>query len=175
MTEPNTGDIAVKLKDKRSRGIDDIISEVRGKVTTQEPALDVEFTQVLQDMISDLTGAPQPVVVQLFSPDVDQLTTWAPRVADALGRIQVNYKKPVVDIEDGIENTTSGPAVIFTINPAAAAKAGFTTDQLTTITSAIVDGEPATAPMIIGDRPYTLRVRYPAGQPCFSRSDEQHA
>ena len=162
VTEPNTGDIAVKLKDKRSRGIDDIISEVRSKVTTEEPALDVEFTQVLQDMISDLTGAPQPIVVQLFSPDVDQLTAWAPRVADALGRIQINYKKPVVDVEDGIDNTTSGPAVVFTVNPAAAAKAGFTTDQLTTVASAIVDGEPATAPMIIDDKPYTLRVRYPS-------------
>jgi multidrug efflux pump subunit AcrB len=162
VTEPNTGDIAVKLKDKRSRPIDDIIADVRSKVTTEEPALDVEFTQVLQDMISDLTGAPQPVVVQLFSPDVDQLTAWAPRVADALGRIQINYKKPIVDVEDGIDNTTSGPAVIFTVNPAAAAKAGFTTDQLTTVAAAIVDGEPATAPMIIDDKPYTLRVRYPA-------------
>jgi len=162
VTEPNTGDIAVKLKDKRSRGIDDIISDVRTKVTTEEPALDVEFTQVLQDMISDLTGAPQPIVVQLFSPDVDQLTAWAPRVADALGRVQINYKKPIVDVEDGIDNTTSGPAVVFTVNPAAAAKAGFTTDQLTTVASAIVDGEPATAPMIIDDKPYTLRIRYPA-------------
>jgi multidrug efflux pump subunit AcrB len=162
VTEPNTGDIAVKLKDKRSRPIDDIIADVRGKVTTQEPALDVEFTQVLQDMISDLTGAPQPIVVQLFSPDVDQLTAWAPRVADALGRIQINYKKPIVDVEDGIDNTTSGPAVVFTVNPAAAAKAGFTTDQLTTVAASIVDGEPATAPMIINDKPYTLRVRYPA-------------
>jgi multidrug efflux pump subunit AcrB len=161
VTEPNTGDISVKLKDKRSRGIDEIISEVRAKVTTQEPSLDVEFTQVLQDMISDLTGAPEPVVVQLFSPDADALATWAPRVADAMGRIQINYKKPVVDIEDGIDNTTSGPAVVFTINPTAAAKAGFTTDQLTTIASAIVDGEPATTPVIINDRPYTLRVRYP--------------
>jgi multidrug efflux pump subunit AcrB len=162
VTEPNTGDIAVKLKDKRSRPIDDIIADVRGKVTTEEPALDVEFTQVLQDMISDLTGAPQPVVVQLFSPDVSQLTAWAPRVADALGRIQINYKKPIVDVEDGIDNTTSGPAVVFTVNPAAAAKAGFTTDQLTTVAAAIVDGEPATAPMIIDDKPYTLRIRYPA-------------
>jgi multidrug efflux pump subunit AcrB len=162
VTEPNTGDIAVKLKDKRSRAIDDIIADVRGKVTTEEPSLDVEFTQVLQDMISDLTGAPQPVVVQLFSPDVEQLTAWAPRVADALGRIQVNYKKPIVDVEDGIDNTTSGPAVVFTVNPAAAAKAGFTTDQLTTVAAAIVDGEPATAPMIINDKPYTLRIRYPA-------------
>jgi multidrug efflux pump subunit AcrB len=162
VTEPNTGDIAVKLKDKRNRGIDEIIAEIRSKVTTQEPSLDVEFTQVLQDMISDLTGAPEPIVVQLFSPDPDALATWAPRVADAMGRIQINYKKPIVDIEDGIDNTTSGPAVVFTINPVAAAKAGFTTDQLTTIASAIVDGEPATTPVIINDRPYTLRVRYPA-------------
>ena len=162
VTEPNTGDIAVKLKDQRSRGIDEIISEVRAKVKTEEPSLDVDFTQVLQDMISDLTGAPQPIVVKLFSPDKEAILTWAPRVADALGRVQINYKKPVVDIEDGIDNTTSGPAVVFNVNPAAAAKAGFTTDQLTVISSAIVDGEPSTAPVIINQKPYALRVRYPA-------------
>lgn len=161
VTEPNTGDIAVKLKDKRSRGIDEIISQVRAEVKKQEPALDADYTQVLQDMISDLTGAPQPVVVKLFSPNPDDLLVWAPKVADALDRIQIKYKKPVVDIEDGIENTTSGPAVVFNINPATAARAGFTTDQLTAVASAIVDGEPATAPVIIDDRPYTLRVRYP--------------
>ncbi len=161
VTEPNTGDIAIKLKDKRSRGIDEIISQVRAQVAKEEPSLDVEFPQVLQDMISDLTGAPQPVVVQLFSPDPDLLATYAPRVADALGRVQVNYKKPVVDIEDGIENTMSGPAVVFNVNTQTAAKAGFTTDQLTVVASAIVDGEPATNPVIVNDRPYTLRVRFP--------------
>ena len=162
VTEPNTGDIAVKLKDKRSRGIDEIISQVRAQVAKQEPSLDVEFTQVLQDMISDLTGGAQPIVVQLFCPDVDVLMTYAPKVADALGRVQVKYTKPVVDIEDGIDNTTSGPAVVFNVNTQTAAKAGFTTDQLTTVASAIVDGEPTTAPIIVNDRPYTLRVRYPA-------------
>jgi multidrug efflux pump subunit AcrB len=162
VTEPNTGDIAVKLKDKRSRNIDEIISQVRAEVKKQEPALDIEFTQVLQDMISDLTGAPHPVVVQLFSPDAELLAAYAPKVADALGRVQVNYKKPVVDIEDGIDNTTSGPAVVFNVNSQTAAKAGFTTDQLTVVATAIVDGEPTTSPVIINDRPYTLRVRYPA-------------
>jgi multidrug efflux pump subunit AcrB len=162
VTEPNTGDISVKLKKKRSRDIDEIISQVRGEVRKQEPALDVDFTQVLQDMISDLTGAPQPIVVKLFSPDAELLATQAPRVADAIGRVYVSGKKPVVDIADGIENTTSGPAVVFTINPLSAAKAGFTTDQLATVASAIVDGEPATTPVIVNDRTYTLRVRYPA-------------
>ena len=69
VTEPNTGDIAVKLKDERKRGVDEVISDVRAKVTTSEPVLDVEFIQVLQDMIGDLTGRPEPVVVKLFSAD----------------------------------------------------------------------------------------------------------
>jgi multidrug efflux pump subunit AcrB len=161
VTEPNTGDIAVKLKDGRSRGVDDIISEVRARVRREEPSLDVDFTQVLQDMIGDLTGAPQPVVVKLFSPDAALLAAWAPKVADALGKINVKGKQPVVDIADGIENTTSGPAVVFNVNPLTAAKAGFSADQLAVAASAIVDGEPAANPVIVNDRPYTLRVRFP--------------
>src|SRR6202051_4549954 len=162
VTEPNTGDIAVKLKDKRSRGIDEIISQVRAQGKKEEPALETDFTQVLQDMISDLTGAPQPVVIKLFCPDPEVLATYAPKVADAIGRVQVKYTKPVVDIEDGIDNTTSGPAVVFNINTQTAAKAGFTTDQLSVVASAIVDGEPTATPVIVNDRPYTCRVRYPA-------------
>ncbi len=163
VTEANTGDIAVKLKDKRSRGIDDIIAEVRAKVTSAEPAVDVDFHQVLEDMIGDLTGAPQPVVIKLYSDDVDALTQWAPRVADTIGGIYIKNRKPVVDVDDGIDSSMSGPAVVFTVDPVRAAKAGFTTDQLTTVASAIVDGEPATTPVVINDRPYTVRVRYPKG------------
>jgi multidrug efflux pump subunit AcrB len=163
VTEPNTGDISVKLKDKRSRNIDEIIAEIRKQVKTQEPALDVDFTQLLQDMIGDLTGAPQPIVVKLFSPDPQLLAAWASRVADALGNISVKHKKPIVDIQNGIDNTTSGPAVVFAVNPASASQAGFTADQLAVAASAIVDGEPASSAVIIDDRPYTLRVRFPEG------------
>src|SRR5206468_4685368 len=97
VTEPNTGDFAVKLRDKRSRGIEEIVQDLRAKVTSAEPALDVEFIQVLQDMIGDLTGAPQPIVVKLFSPDAELLSTWAPQVAEALGKISINNKMPIVD------------------------------------------------------------------------------
>ncbi|HKQ85417.1 MAG TPA: efflux RND transporter permease subunit, partial [Candidatus Acidoferrales bacterium] len=45
VTEPNTGDISVKLKSKRSRGIDEIIGEIRAKVNQSEPELDAEFVQ----------------------------------------------------------------------------------------------------------------------------------
>src|SRR5206468_12228591 len=113
VTEPNTGDIAVKLKEDRKRGVDEVISDVRAKVVASEPVLDVEFIQVLQDMIGDLTGAPEPVVVKLFSPDPELLSTWAPQVAAALEKVTVGGAKPVVDVEDGSEKTTSGPAVQF--------------------------------------------------------------
>jgi len=161
VTEPNTGDFAVLLKDKRSRGVDEIIADIRGKVRGAEPVLDVAFIQVLQDMIGDLTDAPQPIVVKLFSPDADLLATWAPQVADALGKISIDNQKPVVDIEDGIEKTTSGPAVVFTVNPESASRAGFAPDDLGVIATALVEGEPAALPVIVNDRPYTARVRFP--------------
>src|SRR5229473_2761246 len=53
VTEANTGDVSVKLKVDRSRGIDEVIEEVRSKIKAEEPALDVEFIQILQDMIGD--------------------------------------------------------------------------------------------------------------------------
>jgi len=161
VTEPNTGDIAVKLKDDRSRGVDEVISDVRAKVVSSEPGLDVEFIQVLQDMIGDLMGAPEPVVVKLFSPDPDLLSTWAPQVAEALEKVTIGGKTPVVDIEDGIENTSSGPAVRFTVNPDAAGRAGFSTEELGTVAVAMVEGEPATESVLINDKTYPLRIRYP--------------
>jgi multidrug efflux pump subunit AcrB len=161
VTEANTGDISVKLKDQRSRTVDEIIADVRAKVRAAEPAVDVDFHQVLEDMIGDLTGDPKPVMIRLYSDDVDTLKQWAPRVADTAEGVYINNKKPVVDIDNGIDSTTSGPAVVFTVDPVRAAKAGFTTDQLTTVAASIVDGEPATTPVVINDRPYVVRVRYP--------------
>jgi len=162
VTEPNTGDFTVKLKDERKRGIEEVISEIREKLRREEPVLDIEFVQLLQDMIGDLTGAPQPVVVKLFSDNPDLLKDWAPQVADALMKVDIGGRKPIVDIEDGIENTTSGPAVVFNVNPDSAARAGFGADDLGVVATAIMEGEPAIQPVIINERPYTLRVRYPA-------------
>jgi multidrug efflux pump subunit AcrB len=135
---------------------------MRAKVTQAEPGLGVEFIQVLQDMIGDLTGAPEPVVVKLFAQEPELLSTWAPQVAETLGKVTVGGKTPVVDVEDGIEKTTSGPAVRFTVNPQAADRAGFTVEELGTVTVAMVEGEPALAPVLVNDRPYPVRVRFPA-------------
>jgi multidrug efflux pump subunit AcrB len=157
VTEANTGDVLVKLKAKRKRAIEDIIADVRADIKQQEPALDIEFIQVLQDMIGDLTSAPEPIQIKLFSQDPKQLEQWAPKVADAIGKI-----KGVVDILNGIENTVSGPAVTFQVDPGVAARAGFTAEEVALDASAILEGEPAPTPVVANDRAYTLRVRFPA-------------
>ena len=157
VTEANYGDILVKLKNKRSRGIDEVISEVRAQVKQQEPVLDVEFTQTLQDMISDLTGEPQPIEVKLFSQDQALLADWASKVGESIAKI-----KGVVDVLNGIDNTISGPAVMFRVNPSVAARAGFTPEEIATTTAAMVEGEPSPIPVVSNDHAYTLRVRFPA-------------
>lgn len=164
VTEANRGDILVKLKQKRNRDIDEIMEDVRQKVNAQEPAVRTEFIQVLQDMIGDLTGEPEPVTVKLFSEDPGRLETWAPKVAEAIRYDEKTRHgvEGVVDVLNGLENTISGPAVTFQIDPTVAARAGFTPEEIATDASAIVEGEPAAAPVINNDRVYTVRVRFPA-------------
>jgi len=157
VTEANTGDILVKLKAKRNRDIQEIMAEVRATIKREEPALDVDFIQVLQDMIGDLTSAPQPIEIKLFSQDTRKLEEWAPKVAEAIGKID-----GVVDLLNGIDNTISGPAVTFQVDPSVAARSGFSAEEVALDASAILEGEPAPMPVVTNDRAYTLRVRFPA-------------
>jgi CzcA family heavy metal efflux pump len=163
VTEANRGDVLVKLKQKRSRAIDEVMEDIREKVNAQEPAVRTEFVQVLQDMIGDLTGEPEPVTIKLFAQDPALLNTWAPKIADAISYDEKTHKgvEGVVDVLNGLENTISGPAVNFQIDPAIAARAGFTPEEIATDAAAIVEGEPATAPVVSNDRLYTVRVRFP--------------
>jgi CzcA family heavy metal efflux pump len=156
VTEANQGDFTVRLKIKRSRSIDEVIADVREKVTKREPMLEVEFIQLLQDMIGDLTSAPEPIVIKMFSENPDLLKKWAPQVADSIKKI-----KGVVDTKNGIDNTISGPAVIFHVNPTIAARGGFTPEEVELDVSAILQGEPAPNPVVVNARAYTLRVRFP--------------
>ena len=156
VTEANRGDILVRLKDNRSRSVEQIIDEVRGKAADAEPNVDIEFTQILQDNIGDLTSAPEPVNIKLFSEDGQTLRTWAPKVAAAIKKIP-----GVVDVEDGIENSISGPAIMFNVDPVVAARSGFTPQEAELNASAILQGEPAPTPVVVNGRSYTIRVRFP--------------
>ena len=176
VTEANRGDLTVKLKAKRSRAIDDIMADVRSTIKQQEPAVDIDLKQMLQDMIGDLTGAPQPVVIKLFSEDVNLLAQTSPKVAEAIGKIGQRTVKdksgeqtipgPIVDLKNGIEDTLSGPAQEFKVNPGVASKSGFTAEEVSTDATALLQGVPAGTPLIANNRAYTIRVRFPEQNRC---------
>jgi len=156
VTEANNGDFTVRLKSNRKRGFEEISSDIRGEIEKTEPGTKVEFIQLLQDMIGDLTSAPEPVVIKLFSQDGKLLNETSPKVGDAISKIH-----GVVDVLDGVENTISGPAVTYQVNPTVAARAGFTPEEVAIDASAVLEGEPAATPVILNDRAYTIRVRFP--------------
>jgi CzcA family heavy metal efflux pump len=156
VTEANRGDISVKLKRDRDRAGDEIIADARSQIKKAEPVLDVEFVQLLGDMIGDLTSAPEPIAIKLFAQDPQTLRDWAPQVGDAIKKIP-----GVVDVLNGIENTISGPATVFQVDPAVTARAGFTPQEVELDASAILQGEPSSAPVVLNDRAYTIRVRFP--------------
>jgi multidrug efflux pump subunit AcrB len=67
----------------------------------------------------------------------------------------------VVDTQNGVDNTISGPATNFQVNPVVAAQLGFTPTEVAEDATAILDGLPTADPMIVNGRPYTIRVRLP--------------
>jgi len=158
VTEANYGDITVKLKNKRDRGIDEVISDIRARVKEKEPGLDVEFTQVLQDMIGDLSNAPEPIQIKLFNDNPEVLSDAADRVASAIKKVD-----GVVDVEDGLENTLSGPATVFTVNSSVASRLGFTTEDVSTDSSAVIEGVLSPVPLVADGRAYPIRIRMPEG------------
>jgi len=155
VTEANSGDITVKLKAKRSQDIDDIMSDLRAEIKSKEPALDIEFVQVLEDMINDLSNSPEPIQIKLFNNDPALLA----QVGDEVATV-IKKQKGVVDVLNGIENTVSGPSTTFRVNPSIASRLGFTAQEITTDASAIVEGVPVQNRIIQNGRPYTIRIRF---------------
>ena len=154
VTEANTGDFTVRLKSKRSRGIDEIIADARAQIRKTEPELDIEFTQLLQDMIGDLSNAPEPIQIKVFANDPALLAQLGPRIGGAISKIP-----GVVDVENGIDNTISGPATNFQVDPSVAARLGFTPTEVAEDATSILDGVTTTDPLIANGRPYTVRIR----------------
>lgn len=116
ITEPNTGDYLIQLKATRSRTSDEVIDEIRKKIESTQPALTVDFGQVIGDMLGDLMSSTQPVEVKIFGTDEGKLQELSKKVAGIIAKV-----KGTADVFDGI--VIAGPAV--NIRPDYAALAQF--------------------------------------------------
>jgi CzcA family heavy metal efflux pump len=153
-TEQNRGDILVRLKPRseRSRSVDEIISEQRGRFNKEAPGMTIEFVQILQDMLGDLEGQPEPVEVKLFGDDLKTLESLAER-------LEANMKR-IPGLVDLVVPQHGNPELEVRIDPTRAAKAGLTVEEVSKQLAAGLLGDVATE-VLRGDRRIDLRVRYP--------------
>ncbi|MFE8601523.1 efflux RND transporter permease subunit [Archangium violaceum] len=128
-TQPFTGDITVKLRERRSRTSQEIISEARARVEAIAPGVRVEFIELLQDILSDLEGNPDPVEIKLQGMDLEALRAFAPQVAERLQDIP-----GLADLYAGVEGCV--PELHLDVRPELLGRLGLTTrdvsDQLRT-------------------------------------------
>jgi CzcA family heavy metal efflux pump len=153
VTEPNTGDFAVKLKPGHKRSTQDVVADLRGEIAESEPALEVEFVGIVPDVIGDLQGNPEPIEIKLFSEDAPALETKAEEVEASIKKIP-----GIVDTFDGV--VVSGPAITFKIDPRRAAQFEVTPEDIAKTAAIAIRGDEASF-ILQQDRLIKVRVLFP--------------
>jgi CzcA family heavy metal efflux pump len=156
IAEPNTGDFLVKLKSRRKRKTEDVISELRRRFNRELPGLNWEFPGILSDLIGDLMWAPQPIEVKLFSTDTEWLMKKAPEVEAQLKKTQ-----GVVDTFNGLVYT--GPTISFHVRTVDAQRFGLTADDIAQTLNTAMLGQTASW-VLEGDRVVDIRVKVDPGR-----------
>jgi CzcA family heavy metal efflux pump len=153
-TAQNTGDILVRLKprNQRSRSSDEVINDVRERVHEAAPLVEIEFVQLLQDMLGDLEGNAEPIEVKVFGDDPDRLAELAGPVEEMLNKVD-----GVVDV---VGPQQGNPEVTWTVDPAAAGRYGLTVQQVSQQMAGNWLGDVATD-LRLADRTIPVRVRLP--------------
>lgn len=156
ITEPNTGDYLIQLKKKRDRSTEDVIEDIRKQVESSQPALVIDFGQVIGDMLGDLMSSVQPIEIKIFGNDKQKLRELSIKVADI-----VNKTDGTADVFDG--NVITGPSVNIKPNYAALAQYGLTPVALQYQLQSALEGNIAGN---IFDNEYTsnIRIVYPGSR-----------
>jgi len=153
-TAQNSGDILVRLKPRsqRSRSSEEIISDVRERVIEAVPLVEIEFVQLLQDMLGDLEGNPEPIEVKIFGDDPDRVSELAAPVEEMMSQVE-----GVVDV---VGPQQGNPEVTWVVDPTASERYGLTVQQVSDQLAANWLGIVATD-LRLADRTVPVRVRLP--------------
>ena len=154
LTEADEGDYFIRLKGGSRRPIEAVMSDIRTRIQSEVPGVEVELIQLMEDLIGDLTAVPQPIEVKLFGNDPQELEKAAGTVGKSIGKIG-----GVVEVVDGLR--VAGDAVSVRVDPGAAAQQGLDPQAIANQVEALIGGTPATQ-MRIGEQLIDVRVRGPA-------------
>lgn len=153
-TEVNRGDVMVRLQpaSRRDRSAEDVIADARPRLAREVPEARVEFVQVLQDILNDLSGTPRPLEIKVFGDDYGVLRDAASQISARLEGIP-----GLVDLYRGFEG--DAPELRLRFEPDAAARLGRTNTEIANDLDVAFHGQQA-ATIRRPDRPIGVRVRY---------------
>src|SRR5450432_1389672 len=104
ITEPNTGDYLIQLKKDRVRSTDEVIADIRKQIEASQPALRIDFGQVIGDMLGDLMASVQPISIKIFGNDEGTIKTLSAQIAGITNKVS-----GTADVFDGV--VIAGPSV----------------------------------------------------------------
>jgi len=119
ITEPNRGDYLIQLKKQRTRTSEEVIDEIRQKIETTQPALRIDFGQVIGDMLGDLMSSVSPIEVKIYGSNQAELHKLSKKITSIVENI-----KGTADVFNGI--VIAGPSVNITPNYRMLAQYGIT-------------------------------------------------
>ena len=122
LKETYQGDFFVRLIAPSKRpAIWTVMDDIDHEVTTRVPGIKFDTHELLDDMIGDMVGRRQPVVIQLTAKDADVLDGVAVKVADAIGKVP--GVQPA-SVDSGV--IPAGDALEIHVDATAAATQGMT-------------------------------------------------
>lgn len=123
ITEPNRGDYLIQLKKHRKRTTDEVIADIRKQIESTQPALRIDFGQVIGDMLGDLMASVQPIEIKVYGNDDDKLHDLSEEIGEVVEKVE-----GTADVFNGI--VISGPSVSILPNNAALAQYGLSPQAL---------------------------------------------
>jgi len=162
ITEPNRGDYLIQLKKNRTKTTEEVISDIRKKVESTQPALRIDFGQVIGDMLGDLMTSVQPIEVKVFGNDQAKLQGLSTKIAALISKVE-----GTADVFDGI--VIAGPSINIEPNPIALAQYGITPANLQYQLQSSLEGN-LVGTVYDKDQLTNLRLVYP-GSKTFSVTD----
>ncbi|TAM45754.1 MAG: efflux RND transporter permease subunit [Acidobacteria bacterium] len=150
ITEANEGDYFIRLRPQPRAPIEEVMNSVRQRVDSEVPGLEIEFAQLMEDLIGDLTAVPQPIEVKLFGPDAGVLREQAVRVAAAIDPLP-----GVVDVKSGV--VLAGDAVRIRVDRLKAEMLGLDPETVTRLGLIALEGD-VTTTVQRGEKTVGIRV-----------------
>jgi len=121
LRESYQGDFFVQLVASKRPPLWKVMGNLNDRIAKDVPGIQLDPHQLLDDMINDMVGRPQPVVIQLSANNPGELDAVAVKAADAIAKV------PGI-VPDSVNNGVipAGDALEIHVDPAAAATQGIT-------------------------------------------------